>query len=636
MAFIVADKEIIKEALENFKLSSEHDEENRINFIDDIKFARLGIQWPEEIKNQRALENRPCLTYNKIPSFLRQVINDSRQNKPAISIHPVDSGSDVEVAEILTGLIRSIEQSSSADIAYDTAVDNAVTGGIGYIKINLDYVSDDSFDLDIKIDRIVNPLTVYGDHRSTAGDSSDWDYAFIVDDISINEFKSKYPDAKTTSWEDTNTSIGWFEDDNVRVAEYWLRKKEEATIYKLSNGSVLDESSYKEIEEILPALGISLEATRKVASNKICQYIITSNEILETNEWPGKYIPIVPVYGDEVWSEGRRYWLSLFRDAKDAQRSFNYWHTSATEKVALDTKAPWIGKKGTFDSDNNWQTANTKNHAKLEYDGLIPPFRTPAGGVPASDLAMTVQANDQIKAIIGIYDSSLGAAGNETSGKAIIARQRISNIATFHFIDNLTRAIRHVGRIIVELIPYVYKEDRIIRVLGEDGNSESVQVNIKNPPLGLDKLYDLSVGKYDVTVSSGPAYNTRREESVEQMVELIRVYPQGAPLLADLLAKNLDWPSADEISKRFKSMLPPQVQGIDPAQGATNQQAQQQIQMLQQQLNNTTQQLEAIKNDKSIELRKTNIDMYSAETDRLKVIRETNPQVQPQGNTNAY
>ncbi len=325
---------------------------------------------------------------------------------------------------------------------------------------------------------------------------------------------------------------------------------------------------YAKNKALFDASGVSVVGRpREVLSHAVKQHVLTGAEVLDTVDWAGRFIPIVPVLGDEVFLEGRRHLRSLVRDAKDPQRMFNYWRTTSTELVVLAPRAPFIGPKGAFKSDaDKWATANTDCHAYIEYDGQVPPERSSFAGVPAGALQEAMNASDDIKSILGLFDASLGAASNENSGRAILARQR-RDASTFHFIDNLSRAIRHAGRIMIDLIPQVYSTPRLLRVLGPGGETSTVAVNqpAQTSPgaaaAPLQAVFDLSVGKYDLTVEAGPSFTTRREEAASQMIALIQAFPQAAPVLGDLLAKNLDWPGAEEIAERLKMLLPPQLQG---------------------------------------------------------------------------
>jgi len=626
--------DLLTKGREAFKKAEEAEGENRLIALEDIKFSRLGEQWPENIRQQREREFRPCLTINKMPAFIRQVVNDARQNKPSIKVHPVDSNADPKTAEVINGLIRNIEYTSNADVAYDTAIEASVSGGFGYWRIGMDYAYDDVFDMDVTIERIANQFSVYGDPASQSADSSDWNNAFIVERMSRDEYKRRYGSKKNAADEEVCIDFesdawgeGWLDDEFVLVAEWWSREETEHEIVQLDDGNVYSKEDLEtdpdliEVGVLIDAGVIKVLGTRMAKTFKVKQVIMSGADVLEKRDWPGCYIPIVPVYGDEIVVEGKRYFRSLIHNAMDAQRMYNYWRTTATELVALAPKVPWIGRKGTFDSDaQRWNTANSQSHAYLEYDGEAPQRQPLDTGPAAGALQESLNASDDMKAIIGIYDASLGARSNETSGRAIMARQREGDVATFHFIDNLSRAIRHTGRILIDLIPKVYTKERIIRVLGEDGTPKTVKVNGQEPEpvIGPDgkpevddegnvimALHSLTVGKYDLTVTSGPSFTTRREEAAAQMTELVRAFPQAAPFIADIMARNFDWPGADEIAKRFEAMNPAKQQEIPP-------QIQQQLQEMQQAIQKLSGENQSLKQGHDIK-------MYDAQTKRMNV-----------------
>lgn len=624
---MATDQDILKDALEDFDQCVDAEAENRAEALDDLRFARMGEQWPNAVKRQREQEGRPCLTVNRLPGYIRQVVNDARQNKPSVKVKPVDDTADVHTAEVLNGLFRNIEYISNADVAYDTAIDFAVSCGFGYLRVDMDYAHDDTFDMDVKIMRVANPFSIYGDPFSESADSSDWMRAFVVDRMAKDAFRKKYKGAEEVDWEGLGygtLNAPWAEEGVIQVAEWWTREEVSRQLVQLSDGSILDGKQYQKAKDYFDTLGLQVQGERDAKSWKVKQRVMTGAEVLEENDWPGIYIPIIPVYGDEVNVEGKRYFRSMIRDAKDPQRMFNYWRTTSTELVALAPRVPFIGPKGAFVTDAvKWSSANSVSHPFIEYDGGIPPQRQPLDtGGAAGAMNEALAAADDLKSIMGLYDASLGQRSNETSGRAIMARQREGDTSTFHFIDNMSRAIRHLGRVVVDLIPHVYSGPRILRVVGEDGSTQNVPVNqpqtvgAQTPEQAtaaaqqaVSRIYDLTTGRYDVVVEAGPSFTTRREEAAMQMTELMRAYPPAAPLIADLLAKNMDWPGAEEIAARFKAMLPPPVQGQNPEV----QQAQAAIQQLQQQLAQAN-------TDKSIEARKLDIDAFNAETNRLKAV----------------
>ncbi len=622
----MSDDDILAEAREAFQLAADAEAENRREALDDIRFARLGEQWPEKVRRDRELEGRPVLTINRLPAFIRQVVNDARQNKPAIAVHPVDEAADPETAEVFNGLIRHIEQSSDAEVAYDTALDFAVTGGFGYFRINTRYAADDGFDQDIAIERVANPFSIYGDPEGTAADSSDWSTAFVVDDLPRAVFEARWKGAEAADWgNDELGSLGGPLEggERMRVAEYWRRERVTRTILALSDGRMVEEAAYKAQKALFDALGVTVVGRpRQAASHKVMQRIVSGAAVLETVDWAGRFIPIVPVWGEELMVDGRRRLRSLVRDANDPQRMFNYWRTTSTELVALAPKAPFIGRKGAFETDSaKWATANVQSHAYIEYDGPEPPMRQGFAGVPAGAIQEALSASDDTKSIMGLHDASLGARSNETSGRAIMARQREGDVSTFHYIDNLSRSIRHAGRILLDLIPKVYATARVVRVLGADGAAKSVGVapgaQGAEQLKAIGRIYDLGAGRYDLTVRSGPSFTSRREEAATQMIELIRAYPAAAPVMGDLLARNLDWPGADEIARRLQALLPPQTRGMAPeAQAAKAQLAQ-----MGQALAAAKAEIEALKQDRSHAARKLEIEAFEAETNRMRAMQ---------------
>ena len=556
------DETVMARARADFARAREAMRQDRDAAAEDLRFARLGEQWPEAIRRARELEGRPCLTLNRLPAFIRQVVNEARQNRPAITCHPVDDAADPQTAEVLNGLIRNIEQSSDADVAYDTALDFAVTCGFGVFRINARASETGGEDLDLAIERVADPFSVWGDPDSLAADSSDWDVACVTREMSLAAFRARWPDAEPVDWSMEDdvpgeaARLGGDGGRRVRILEAWRREAVERSLVTLNDGQEMEAQVFEARRPFLEASGLApVGPPRKAPGLRVVQRILSGAAVLETVDWPGRYIPLVPVYGEEIRVEGRRRLRGLVRDARDAQRMFNYWRTTSTELVALAPKAPFIGRKGAFDTDQaKWTTANSQTHAFIEYDGPEPPHRQPFAGVPAGALQEALNAADDLKSIMGLHDASLGARSNETSGKAILARQREGDVSTFHYIDNLSRAIRHAGRVLIDLIPKVYSTQRMVRILGPDGVPALAAVN-GAPVNGAEgsggRVFDLGAGRYDLTVRAGPSFASRREEAASQMIELIRAYPPAAPLIGDLLAKNLDWPGADEVARRL-------------------------------------------------------------------------------------
>lgn len=635
----LTDDELLAEAKEIFDTDFNYISSEYERAEDDIDFS-LGSQWPETIRAQREKEGRPCLTENRIDVSIIQVVNDIRQTRPAINVSPQDDKADIETARVLKGIIRNIEQQSNANNAYDTAAENAVRGGYGWIRVNTRYSSPDSFDQEICIESIENPFSVLFDSNSRKLDGSDADHAFIFIDMPAKDFKKKYPKASPVNFEDTTAIKGWATKDTVRIAEYFYKTKTKFTLVRTPFGDMAKEDADK--------LGIPYDKQRESERETIKWCKFNGQEILEKTEWPGKYIPIIPVYGKVVWNDGRRKSFSLTYQGRDPQRRYNFHITAETEFTALQPKAPWLAYEDqlTGPQMKMFAESNVKNHAvlfhKSTYDknnNLLPPpqrQQPPSGSNAMMQQAMV--AADGIKATLGIFDASLGQRGNETSGKAILARQREGDNATFHFVDNLATSIRHVGRIIVDLIPKFYSGQQIARILGEDGTPEMVPLNQPVRKQGKGFVADPmsqyviapDAGKYDVSVDIGPSYATKRQEAVESMLEVARSDPRLLEVAGDLLFKSMDWPYAQEIGERIKKLLPPQLSDDNPEQ-AQLEQASQAMQQMQQQL----MQMEAALKEKQdnqafsneLELKKlelqNSIDQQKLEIEREKLALET-------------
>ena len=537
---------------------------------EEIKFSRMGEQWDDEAKTDRIRESRPCLTINKLPSFARQVINDARQNKPSIKTHPADDKADPKTAKIMNGLIRNIEYTSDAEVCYDTALESAVYCSMGFWEIDVDYASYDQFEEDICFKRIVDATKVYGDIYSEACDASDWMRCFVENDpISLAQFEKEYPDKKaSSSAKDFNAA--WNVGDDVLLVTAWDREEVDDNLIKLSDGTIMLFSDYEEKLEELTMLGVDLQiiSQRPTKTYKVRKYLFSNTDILKVQEWRGRYIPIIPVYGEDFYIDGKREFKSMFYDVLDSQRNYNYWRTACTETVALQPKSPYIGREGAFDTDaEKWATANVQNHPYLQYDGDERPSREPPPQVSQGAL-MEVQAADaDMRDIVGIQNAGLGKQSNEIAGVAIDARKIESDTSNFHFVDNLSRAMRYCGRVLLDLIPEIYGQERVIRIMGFDESVQNVPINQPFQEQGVEKIYDISKGKYDLTVEVGASYTTKRKESVSNMMSLVTAFPEAAGLIGDLVAKNMDWDGADDIAKRLKALLPPEIIMMDEMQG---------------------------------------------------------------------
>ncbi|PCJ26484.1 MAG: hypothetical protein COA94_05085 [Rickettsiales bacterium] len=587
--FSQAEKDkIIKQFMADFDLAFTAESENRADMVDDLKFAALD-QWDEDVKNDR--EGRPMLTLDHIGQSIRKVTGGIRQNMPSIKVDPIDDGADKETASVLEDLTRQIEQTSKAQAgAYMTAANFQVKMGYGVWRVNTVENTDDIFTQDIVIQRERNPFTWYFDPDATEPQKQDGRFCIKSETMSADKFKMLY--GKDVPSSTPSPSVGesmerWYSADSVRIGEYFVKKKKKRELTQLSNGVVIptDEITQQDVQGYREQ-GIEPVKTREVEIDEIHWYKLSAFDILEHTIWPGKYFPGIPVYGVEENIEGKTEYRGIVRPAKDPQRMYNYWNSAAAETIALQPKAPYLVTKDQIKGyEEFWNQANQKNLPYLPYnpDAKAPPPQRIAPPSMQSGLLQQAQISAQdIQQATGVFEASTGQLPEQRSGKAVIALQQEADLGTSLFMANLASAVEHTGRVILDLIPKYYDTQRMIRLRGEDDSIKFVEINRPMlTPDGMRIQNDLTRGKYDVRVGVGPSYRTRRIEAASSMVELARVFPQILEVSGDLVAKNLDWPGADEIAERLRKLLPPGI--AEPTEEESEQMQQQQQQAQQQQ-----------------------------------------------------
>jgi hypothetical protein len=594
--------EFLATARRRFAQAAEEEREIRDEFKTDLEYV-AGEQWSPKVKREREAAGRPALTFNKLPSFTQAVANEARQNKTQIKLSPVDSAADKETAEVNEGLIRHIQYDSDADVAYETALDYSASGSFGYVRLLSDYIDEKSMDQELKIGCIDDPLSVYGVLiPACRGQKTPW--AFVVKTLSKEEYEAEYPDSEVVSlnfggeWDHD-----WVTEEGVRIAEYWWVEKTQKTLVTLEDGTTAYQDELPEGAKPLTGED-GKPKTRKVAVSEVKTCTINGVEILPDTEteWPDPAgeIPIVAVLGKKLIVGGKPRLFSVIRFAREPQQLYNYYKTGIAEQLSLASRAPYVGYLGQFKSKSKeWQSANTTNYAYLEADPVMvggsaaPLPQRQAYEPPIQALSQgAMQEADDMKSTTSIFDAALGAQGNETSGIAIQRRQRQSSVSNYHFIDNLSRAYRTLGRMIARLIPQFYDTAREIRILGEDESQKVVKVNqLYQDEQGKTKWHRLDIGKYDVTVSTGPTYNTQRDEAFDMLTQFAQAYPALLQIAGDIVFRNSDMPGADELAERFKKTLPPNLQSDDEqgpqpvppqVQAAMQQMGQQHDQLVQQ------------------------------------------------------
>ena len=568
-------KDLLQTVKDRYDVMVEADEDNRREAMIDMKFTNVpGYQWTDNMKEERG--NRPCYEFNKIRISCKRIINDMRANRPAGKVRAVEGG-DVEIAEINEGLIRNIWNVSDGDTIVDYAGEYQVAAGMGAWRVSTEYSDDTAFNQDIIIEEIQNPFTLYCDPSCRdlmQRDAMDW---LLTERISNKEFEARWPKAEKSDFEgivefDDDEDI-WQDEEYVRIAEYWWKEPVKKEIWQVQgpDGQVRVVDSTSDEGQALakdPSQGEVLKK-REVKTHEIQWCICSGSRILEgPTKWGNTEFPFVVVYGEYVYVDGRPYWWGLPRFARDAQRSYNIARTAISETIAQAPKSFfWSTPKQAEGLTDQWSVMHKKNLPFALYNpdpkAPGPPSRMGGADVPVALMQESQIASDEIKAVTGIYDASLGARSNENSGRAIYARQQQGEIATFNYQDNMAKGIRRTYEILLDLIPTIYDTERELRILGQDGSENYVKVNhvVQDMETGQAiRVNDLSAGKYDVTITVGPNFSTQRQEAAETYGELGRQFPELMGVAGDLVFKSMDLPYADDIAERLKTLLPPQIQ----------------------------------------------------------------------------
>lgn len=570
-----SEAEILAEAKKRVEIANRNWKPTFDNAEEDELFIS-GEQWGAEDLKARDEESRVSLVVNQLQQYISRVAGAQKKQVQEIKISPVEAdskeqtiktvgGQDVALSKALEGVVRNIQAVSNATQHYKTAFRHGL-GGIGWLRVLTEYSRQDSFDLDVKIEAISNRWSVLMDPNAKEADYSDANYCFVFEKMSRDEFRVRYPDATVGELgPDSETQMWWGNEKEVTATEYFRREPVTRTLLLLSSGETVYKDEVKDVLDEFEAEGITVERERRVKTHKVIWSKITANSILEKDrEFPTSTIPIVPVLGREVNIKGIRHYQGLITHAKDPQRMLNYWQSAATERIGLAPKAPYIAEAEAIEGHEiQWREANTKNFAVLMYNkGFTRPQREAPPAMPIAEMNMAQNMQNSIQTTIGMYDASLGKASNETSGRAILARQSESDTGTFEFVDNLANAMRRIGILCVELIPKVYDTERILRIKNPDGTGDFVEINkvVTDEESGKEVvIHDLAMGKYDVTITTGSSYATKRMETADSMMQFATAVPQVAQVAADLIAENLDFNNSEAIAMRLKKQLPPQL-----------------------------------------------------------------------------
>lgn len=572
-----SDEEIWQECANRFKLAEEVESQNRILAIEDLEFCD-GQQWPDDLYNLRKVQRRPTLTINHTATLVRRVVNNMREQRPRIKVHPVGDGVQIDEARVVNGLIRHIEAMSNASVAYDKGGESAVKIGWGYWRIAGEYIDEKSFEQELKIKSVSNALTGYIDPSAMLPDGSDMEWFIFTTRMKKTEYKRLYPKEEMDIW--TKGAAGdnqkqWESKTEIRLAEYYRICQIKDTLYQLSNGNTVYASEFRKNKDAFDTAQVMVTDKRPSTRRQVQWFRITGTKVVDKRDLPGHWIPVIRCEGNVLDLNGEVRRKGMVRDMKDPARMSNYWETAKTEKLALSSKAPWVAAENQIDGRPEWDDANQKPYSVLKYklltnpDGsyaqVPPPMRQPAVEVEQGFAEASESAQKNLLAVAGMpHEPGQDAPGTVVSGVALRRRQAISDISHFQYYDNQTMAIAHTGRVLLDLIPFYYSERRMQRIIGEDGVPQMVAINEPDAQAIGKVKNDMTVGRYDVVMDTGPGYETKRQEAAEAMIDLMKT-PLGEVVVktgADIALRNMDFPGADDLADRA---MPLNAQGMQKA-----------------------------------------------------------------------
>lgn len=591
------------------------EQDNRARGLAALDFID-GNQWDTDVSNQRRTDKRPALTINHTNTFARRVINQLKQQRPRIKVHPTGDGADIDKAQKINGLIRHIETQSNASVAYDTGVESAVHIGWGYWRILNDYIDYKSFDQELRVAPIRNAFTVYMDPASVMPAGEDQKWCILSETMSRIEYKRSYPNEDNIEWKGGegagDDSLGWEDKTHIRLAEYFRLYEVKDTLLLMTDGTARLKSELPS-EETMKATGFrpAVDRDGKLVSRETtrCQvewYRINGTKVVDRRIYPVrcKHIPVIRCQGNVLDLNGQVKRKGMIDDLMDPARMFNYWRTAQTERYALTPKAPWVVAEGQTEGHPEWDNANTHSYSRLVYkpiagpDGvtpLPPPQRTTPAQVEAGMSEAAQGAEHDLMGIAGMPQENPEISARVVSGnKYLQRRQGMQDLVHYQYYDNQTLAIMWTGIILLEYMPAFYDTARMQRIIGEDGVPQMIGLNQRTPDAQDPSLIaienDMSIGRYDVVMDAGPGYQTKREESAEAMTDLLGT-ALGEPIVkmgADVVVRNMDFAGADELADRLVTNNP---QGMDKAIAQLPKQAQTIIQTLQQTVQQQSEQL---------------------------------------------
>lgn len=544
-------------------------------------------QWTPKERNELRLRHKPVVQFNKLHDHVKKVIGEFRQNTPTATVLPVDPDIPQETMDACSHILNGIFYKSRTNIVDQTACENALSFGYGAMFLTTDYESQNSFNQEIVPIGFQSPEVVFFDPDAKEVDKNDGDFCGWLDFMSAEQIEKQWGVGSPRSFSvpfQWNSTYQFYlaGSRTIAIANYWEKQYYSKKIYLLESGETVDAKEYDALrkkhdalheddrallEEDIGERFPEIENERVIDdAYEIKGYKLLGDKVLEETVWPSRYLPGVFVDGYSYYIDGKQYTQSFIHQAKDAQRFLNYCGVEVLQAIKNTRRETYLTTtEMTAGNEYVWRNPDMQQGALhyrphvLATGQVLTPTPITSPPINPAFLEQYQRAEHDIGSILGRTESVTGAQGNEKSNLIMAARLTQGNLGSFIWFDNTQRAIESIARNALDLLPAVYDAERTVVAQGPNKEPVVMHLNQQMPDGSimndLTKLRD----KAKVQVSLGASFEMQRQQHLNFLIELMSAAPQAAPLLADLVAENIQVENMPQIVKRLKNLVPPQI-----------------------------------------------------------------------------
>lgn len=571
----IKESDIWEEARDRLQVCTDLESSDRNRAKTEILFREGEGHWDSNYVTS-ASQEAPELVINLTDALCMRVENNLREQELSGKAHPVGDGGDVDVAEIINGIGRHVEVRSEAEVAYDQADKSAITHGWGYFRLIAEWEHPRSMRKDLRILPIRNVFTVYMDPSAIMPAGQDQNWCLISVKMKRTEYKRRFPSASNASWSDIdrNSGVGEWEDkEDIRLAEYFRIREKAEKLYGIRNIASGEERTFY-ASEMPPTLaqGWQIEGERDSMRRAVEWFRLNGLKVVEREQLPGTWIPVFRVEGNAVDVDGKVTRRGMVRSMMDPQRMVDYGEVAKIRRLGLTPQSPWVAAAGQTEKHPEWTDSNRSAFPVLIYDPvtittaqgeipLPPPQRQPPAGIEQGFSEFVQGMRTNLLAVAGMPNDPGADKNQVVSGVALDRRQTLSDQSHLQYAKGRKSAVTQCWRVMLEWIPHYFNDPgRVQRIIGEDSVPELVTLNQQDPKDPLQKVMnDLTVGRYDVVMGTGPSFETKRMEGAENLLEMLKIEALAeiiAKTAPDLVFRSIDHPYMQQLADRLLAQTP--------------------------------------------------------------------------------